>query len=68
MNYVKSGSTYTPIGSLREVTNILEPHVYQIVMPPMSGPKLEIVDNIDLSIPKKVYGKVPSQVEKCFAA
>ncbi len=68
MNYVKSGSTYTPIGSLREVTNVLEPHVYQIVMPPMSGPKLEIVDNIDLSIPKKVYGKVPSQVDKCFAA
>ena len=68
MNYVKSGSTYTPIGSLREVTNVLEPHVYQIVMPPMSGPKLEIVDNIDLSIPKKVYGKVPSQVAKCFAA
>ena len=68
MNYVKSGSTYTPIGSLREVTNVLEPHVYQIVMPPMSGPKIEIVDNIDLSIPKKVYGKVPSQVAKCFAA
>lgn len=68
MNYVKSGSVYTPIGSLREVTNILEPHVYQIIMPPMSGPKLEIVDNIDLSVPKKVYGKVPSQVIKCFAA
>ncbi len=68
MNYVKSGSTYTPIGSLREVTNVLEPHVYQIVMPPMSGPKLEIVDNIDMSVPNKVYGKVPDKVVKCFAA
>lgn len=67
-NYVKSGSSYTPVGGLREVTDTIEANIYKIVVPAIGGPFLSIVDNIDMSSPSTIYGRIPSQVEKAFNA
>lgn len=67
-NYVKIGSTVRPVGSLNEVSDRLEPHVYTISIKPMEGTILTIVDNIDLNIPDRIYGSIPSNVTKSFKA
>jgi hypothetical protein len=68
MHYMKNGTSVRPVGDLRQVSNILEPDVYEIEIVPMSGPKFEIITNMDLSVPKRVYGGVQNRVNKAFKA
>lgn len=65
---MKNGTSVRPVGDLRQVSNILEPDVYEIEIVPMSGPKFEIITNMDLSVPKRVYGGVQNRVDKAFKA
>ena len=67
-NYIVNGSTIRPVGSLRQVEPYLEANVYSIYVSPLTGPELEIVDNIDLSVPKRVYGNIMERVDKSFKA
>ena len=67
-NYIVNGSTVRPVGSLRQVEPYLEANVYSIYVSPLAGPELEIVDNIDLSVPKRVYGNIMERVDKSFKA
>lgn len=65
---MKNGTSVRPVGDLRQVSNILEPDVYEIEIVPMAGPKFEIITNMDLSVPKHVYGGVQDRVKKAFKA
>ena len=67
-NYVKIGSTVRPVGSLNEVSDHLEPHVYTVEIKPLTGTVLNIVENIDLAVPDRLYGRMPAQVDKSFRA
>ena len=67
-NYVKIGSIVRPVGSSDEISDRLEPHVYTVEIRPMVGTVLTIVDNIDLNVPERIYGRIPAQVEKSFKA
>lgn len=67
-NYINFGSSVRPVGSLRQIQPFLDANVYNIDVPPMSGPVLEIVDNIDLSVPERVYGDIMARVDKSFEA
>ena len=65
---MKNGTSVRPVGDLRQVSNMLEPDVYEIEIVPMAGPKFEIITNMDLSIPKHIYGGVQARVDKAFKA
>ena len=67
-NYINFGSSVRPVGSLRQIQPFLDAKVYNIDVLPMSGPVLEIVDNIDLSVPERVYGDIMARVNKSFEA
>ena len=67
-NYINFGSSVRPVGSLRQIQPFLDANVYNIDVLPMSGPVLEIVDNIDLSVPERVYGDIMARVDKSFGA
>lgn len=67
-NYIVNGSTIRPVGSLRQVEPFLNANVYSIYVSAFAGPELEIVDNIDLSVPKRVYGNIMERVDKSFKA
>jgi len=67
-NYINFGSSVRPVGSLRQIQPFLDAKVYNIDVLPMSGPVLEIVDNIDLSVPERVYGDIMARVDKSFEA
>lgn len=67
-NYINFGSSVRPVGSLRQIQPFLDANVYNIDVLPMSGPVLEIVDNIDLSVPERVYGDIMARVDKSFEA
>ena len=68
MHYMKNGTSVRPVGDLRQVSDILEPDVYEIEFVPMAGPKFEIITNMDLSVPKHIYGGVQARVDKAFKA
>lgn len=66
--YLVSGSTYIPVGDLRDVTDILPNGVYEIKNMPMRGTVLELRENVDTSVPGKIYGRIPEMVKKTFRA
>ena len=68
LHYVKSGSSIRPIGSLKEVSDHLDPLVYEVKVVEMVGTFLEIVENLDQSVPPRIYGNNVRNVEKSFAA
>ena len=68
LNYIVNNSSYTPVGNLKDVVSNLPAAVFEIRDVPFAGTQLFIRDNIDTSVPKKVYGKLPVNLEKAFRA
>ena len=68
LNYVINGNSYAPVGSLKNVVSVLPPAVYEIRDVPFAGTQLFLRENMDISVPKKVYGKNPVNLEKAFRA
>lgn len=64
--YLVSGSAYTPVGDLRNVTSSLEPAVYEIKSEAFRGTFLQIRENVDTSVPVKIYGRIPGMLAKTF--
>ena len=64
--YLVSGSAYTPVGDLRNVTSSLEPAVYEIKSEAFRGTFLQIRENVDTSVPAKIYGRIPGMLAKTF--
>lgn len=64
--YLVSGSAYTPVGDLRNVTSSLEPAVYEIKSEAFRGTFLQIRENVDTSVPTKIYGRIPGMLAKTF--
>lgn len=50
------------------MTDILPTGVYEIKNMPMHGTILELRDNVDSSVPDKIYGRIPEMVKKTFRA
>lgn len=68
MHYIQSGSSLKPVGDLRQVVNSLKADVYEVQVYPMQGPVLEVVSNLDMSVPEHIYGGIEDRVEKSFRA
>jgi len=68
LNYIVADGVYTPVGNLSNVVQQLPPAVYVIRDIPMQGTKLFRRDSVDTSVPKTIYGKIPSYLSKTFSA
>lgn len=51
---------------MRNVTSSLEPAVYEIKSEAFRGTFLQIRENVDTSVPAKIYGRIPGMLAKTF--
>lgn len=66
--YLVSGTQFIPVGDLRDISSSLPVGVYVIRNLPFQGTILEQRVQVDMSVPKKIYGRIPAMLEKTFAA
>ena len=62
------GTQFQMIGGAVNINKTLAPNIYEVVTPPMQPTMLVVRQNVDLSAPKKVFGRIPHIVKKTYDA
>lgn len=62
------GTQFQLIGGAVNINQTLEANIYEVRTPPMQPTMLVVRQNVDLTAPEKVFGKIPKIVEKTYAA
>ena len=62
------GTQFQMIGGAVNINKTLTPNIYEVVTPPMQPTMLVVRQNVDLSAPKKVFGRIPHIVKKTYDA
>ena len=62
------GTQFQMISGAVNINQQLEPNIYEVRTPPMQPTMLVVRQNVDLTSPDKVFGKIPKIVEKTYSA
>lgn len=62
------GTQFQMISGAVNINQKLEPNIYEVKTPMMQPTMLFVRQNVDLSAPKKVFGRIPHIVEKTYNA